>query len=73
VAVQLPQFWAKQLAVCFIQAKAQFTLTGISIDQTKFCYVMSQLDQHYASKVDDIIASPLKRTPYTTLRTILVP
>jgi hypothetical protein len=63
VAVWLPLFWAKRPAVCFTQAEAQFILAGISSEQTKFCYVISRLDQHYASEVEDIITSPLKHAP----------
>jgi hypothetical protein len=69
VAVRLPPFWPERPAVWFTQAEAQFTLAGISSEQTKFCYVISQLDQRYASEVEDIITSPPKRDPYTKLRT----
>jgi hypothetical protein len=72
VAMRLPPFWAKRSAVWFVQAKAQFTLAGISSEQTKFCYVISQLDQSYASKVQVIITSPPERDPYTTLGTKLL-
>jgi hypothetical protein len=70
--MRLPPFWAKRPAVWFAQAEVQFTLAGISSEQTKFCYVISQLDQRYASEVEDIITSPPERDPYTTLRTELV-
>jgi hypothetical protein len=46
----------------FAQAVAQFTLAGISSEQTKFCYVISQLYQRYASEVEDIITSPRNET-----------
>ncbi|PNF28672.1 hypothetical protein B7P43_G08233 [Cryptotermes secundus] len=72
IAVRLPPFWADRRAVWFAQAEAQFTLAGISSEQTKFCYVISQLDQRYASEVEDIITSPPERGPYTLLRTELV-
>jgi hypothetical protein len=58
VAVRLPPFWAERPAVWFAQAEAQFTLAGISSEQTKFCYVISQLDQRYAAEVEDIISQP---------------
>ncbi|XP_023714354.1 uncharacterized protein LOC111868157 [Cryptotermes secundus] len=45
IAVRLPLFWADRPAVWFAQAEAQFPLAGISSEQTKFCYVISQLDQ----------------------------
>jgi hypothetical protein len=44
VAVRLPPFWAKRPAIWFAQAKAQFTLAGITSEQIKFCYVILQLD-----------------------------
>jgi hypothetical protein len=72
VAVRLPLFYANQLAVWFAQVEAQFTLAGISSKQTNFCYVISQLDQSYVGEVEDIITSPLKRDPYTTLKTEVV-
>jgi hypothetical protein len=54
------------------QAEAQFTLAGISREQTKFCYVISQLDHRYALEVEDITISPPERDSYTTLKTELV-
>jgi hypothetical protein len=68
----LPPFWPKWPAVWFAQAESQFTLAGISSEQTKFCYVISQLDQRYASEVEDIFTCPTERDPYTTLRMELV-
>ncbi|XP_023724845.1 uncharacterized protein LOC111873962 [Cryptotermes secundus] len=72
IAVRLPPFWADRPAVWLAQAEAQFTLAGISSEQTKFCYMISQLDQRYASEVEDIITFPTERGPYTLLRTELV-
>jgi hypothetical protein len=69
VAVRLPPFWAERPAVWFTQAEAQFTLAGISSEQTKFYYVISQLEHQYASEVEDIITSPPKCNPYTSLKT----
>jgi hypothetical protein len=62
---------AERAAVWFAKAEAQFTLAGISSEQTKFCYVISQLNHQYASEVEDII-SPPERDPYTKLKTDLV-
>jgi hypothetical protein len=72
VAVRLPPFWAERPAVWFAQAEAQFTLTGISSEKTKFCHVISQLDHRCAMEGEDIITSPPDHHPYTTLRTELV-
>jgi hypothetical protein len=47
-------------------------LDGISREQTKICYVISQLYQCYTAEVEDIITSPLEGDHYTTLRTDLM-
>jgi hypothetical protein len=53
VVMRLPSFWAERPAVWFAQAEAQFTLAGISSEQTKFYYMISQLERQYASEVED--------------------
>jgi hypothetical protein len=57
VAVQLLPFWAERPAVWSTQAEAQFTLAGISSEQTKFCYVISQLDQWHTKEVENLTPS----------------
>jgi hypothetical protein len=71
-AVRLPPFWVERPAVWFAQAEAQFTLAGISNEQTKFYYEIAQLDHRYTAEVEDIIISPPERAPYTKLKTKLV-
>jgi hypothetical protein len=72
MVVRLPPFWAERPAIWFAQAEAQFTLAGISSEQTKFYYVISQLERQYASEVEDMIISPPERDPYTILKTEMV-
>jgi hypothetical protein len=65
VAVRLPPFWTERPASWFTQAEAQFHLTGINSELTKFYYVVSQLDARITAEVDDIIRSPPQQDPYT--------
>jgi hypothetical protein len=58
VPLQFLPFWTEQPAVWFPQAKAQFTLAGMSSEKTMFYYVISQLNNWYAAEVEDIITSP---------------
>lgn len=58
VAVKLPTFWADKPAVWFAQAEAQFELSGITTESTKYNYVISQLDSRVAAEVQDIIINP---------------
>jgi hypothetical protein len=72
VAMWLLPFWAERPAVWFTQAKAQFTLAGISSEKIKFCHVISQLDHRYAMEVEEIITSLPDQYPYAMLRTKLM-
>jgi hypothetical protein len=60
MAVQLPPYWAKQPAMWFAQAEAQFTLAGISSEKIMFCYVISLLNHRYAAEVEAIITTTLE-------------
>ena len=72
VAERLPPFWPDQPAIWFAQAEAQFQLAAITRQQTKFNYVVSQLNQQQAAEVEDIITSPPEHEPYDRLKVELV-
>jgi hypothetical protein len=72
VAIRLSPFWAERPAIWFSPAEVQFFLAGVSSEKTKFLHVILQLDHRYAAEVEDIIISPPKREPSTTLRAELV-
>ena len=72
VAVRLPPFWPDRPAIWFAQAKAQFQPAAITRQQTKFNYVVSQLNQQQAAEVEDIITSPPEHEPYDRLKVELV-
>jgi hypothetical protein len=72
VAARLPNFWPDRPAVWFAQAEAQFELVVITLQRTKFNYVVSQLNQQQAAEVEDIIISPPEQDPYDRLKTELV-
>ena len=56
VSLKLPIFWTTQPAVWFAQTEAQFTLRGISADETKYYHVVSVLDQETATRVHYIVS-----------------
>ena len=49
VAVRLPPFWPDRPAICFAEAEAQFQVAATTRQQTKFNYVVSQLNQQQAA------------------------
>lgn len=72
VAVKLPPFWADRPSLWFSQAESQFVISGITSDETKFHYVVAQLDTRYATEVEDIITNPPETDKYKVLRTQLI-
>ena len=57
VALKLPTFWAHQPRVSFAQAEAQFTLCAITVDSTKYSYLIAALPKDVATRALDSIES----------------
>lgn len=72
IAVKLPPFWSDKTALWFAQVEAQFNLAGITQEATKYSYVISHLEERFASEVEDLITSPPRVAPYTTLKAELI-
>ena len=64
VALKLPTFWYSQPEVWFAQAEAQFALRNITVDATKYFYIVAALDQDAATRLLDLITNPL---PYQAI------
>ncbi|XP_054259480.1 uncharacterized protein LOC128984207 [Macrosteles quadrilineatus] len=67
VVVKLPPFWADRPRLWFAQVDSQFTISGITSDDTRFHYVVSQLETRYAVQVEDIITNPPATNRYAVL------
>ena len=61
VSIKLPPFWTAQPQVWFQQAEAQFTIRGITADETKYSYIVAALDQDTASRLLDLTLTPSNR------------
>lgn len=72
VGVKIPPFWPEEPEVWFAQIEGQFILSNITADNTKFYYVISQLDHQYAAEVKDIIVSPPSSDKYDKLKSELI-
>ena len=57
VAIKLPPFWAHQPRVWFAQAEAQFALHDITVDSTKYAYLVSALPEDVTVRALDYIES----------------
>lgn len=72
VSTKLPSFWADKPAVWFAQAEAQFAVNRITVERTKFDYVVAQLDTRVAAEVEDVITGPEANRTYTKLKETLI-
>lgn len=72
VAVKLPPFWPEKPELWFAQVDAQFLLSNITKDDTKYHYVIAQLDHKFAQEVEDIIINPPATGKYDKLKSELI-
>lgn len=72
VAVRLPPFWSEDAEIWFAQVEAQFEISGITTDSTKYFQVIRELDPKTAREVRDIITKPPKEGKYEKLKKELI-
>ncbi|XP_012152709.2 uncharacterized protein LOC105664124 [Megachile rotundata] len=72
VSVKVPPFWVEEPEMWFAQLEGQFLVAGITVDATKFAYVVGNLEGRYAREVADIIKNPPIVDKYDTLKRQLV-
>ncbi|XP_072948708.1 uncharacterized protein [Epargyreus clarus] len=72
VGVRIPPFWPEDPALWFAQIESQFTLSKITSDETKYCYLVGQLDHQYVAEVKDIISDPPDTDKYIKLKSELI-
>lgn len=72
VGVRVPPFNVVEPELWFAQIEAQFVLSKITSDETKFYYVAAQLEAQYASEVRDVIINPPTADKYIKIKTELI-
>ena len=72
VSLKLPEFWTDDPAVWFVRVEAQFRSRAITLDSTKFDYVVTALDNRTAAEVKAIICQPPPQNQYVALKTALI-
>ena len=70
-AVKLPPFWSGNPEVWFKLVESVFATRKITVQQTKFDYVIQALDNSTAERVQAVIWTPTE-VPYDTLKAALI-
>lgn len=72
IAIKIPPFRPTDPKIWFYQFENQFTIAGIVNGDTKFHYVVTNLDVNYITEVPDIIVRPPEIEKYNKLKTELI-
>lgn len=72
VAVRIPPFWPEDPEMWFAQVEHQFLIAGIVSEDTKFGYVVGNLDAKYMKEAKDILINPPQTDKYSYLKTELI-
>ena len=72
VNVKFLPFWANDPQVWFAQVEAQFATRGITVQKTKFDYIIASLAPEFATEVRDLVLSPPAEHPYDKLKEQLI-
>lgn len=68
VALKLPTFWEKAPELYFVSIEAQFSLSNITQDTTKYHAVIAALNSDVLSHISDIVLNPPATGKYDTLK-----
>lgn len=72
VGLKLPPFWDKHPVLWFANIEAQFIVSGITQDATKYYSVISGLTSEILNYVSDIVLTPPETEKYETLKARLI-
>ena len=68
VSLKLPTFWTSQPELWLIEAEAQFNLSGITADDTKYFYVLAAPNHQTAMGLLELIIQPTADGKYKKLK-----
>ena len=72
LAVKMPPFWRKNPIGWFANVKAQFTLKKINVDDTKYAYILSALDEEVVGMILDLVEVLPEGDKYPAIKARLI-
>jgi len=72
VSTKLPSFWEDSPAAWFAAAEAEFDVSNVIRERTRYSYLISALPKDVLKKVMDVVSTPSQDQPYTYLKTQLL-
>lgn len=72
VSIKIPPFWTDKPEIWFFQIEAQFEINSITSENTKFNYLVSQLEPKYVENIWDIVTDRTATTKYSLAKTRLL-
>lgn len=71
-AIKLPPFWMSNPLIWFTQVEAQFNVSRITSDRSKYDQIVAQLPLEVINNIYDIIINPPERDLYNNLKNIVI-
>lgn len=72
VSIKIPPFWIDKPEIWFYQVEAQFHIGKITEEETKFNYLVAQLEPRLLENIWDIIKDNAEDKKYTTAKNRLL-
>lgn len=72
VAIKSPPFWNDKSELWFAQLESQFKLANVTVDSTKFYYVVSALSSEDLACVSDIVLNKPNADAYAQIKSRLI-
>ena len=70
--VQLSPFWPNNAAVWFVRADQEFVIKSVTVQSTKYAYLVAALSEEVSMRVADKLTAELSETPYDDLHAHLL-
>jgi len=68
VSVKLLPLWSVGPQLWFTQGEAQFATWGITMQKTRFDYIVAFVLPEFATEVCDLLLQPPTKNPYTIIK-----